>query len=519
MTYVESDNEAPRIDTSQVDFEVAENDEVAAICQRAHPSQCGGAATDPEGSVLTWGLITQPHNEALFSLDAASGSMILTPGTLLDYEHLAVYEALLTVFDGEFSHAVQIHIHVKDMNDPPRVSHRRTELHASEFLMEEELVGCLDTSQVTDDDVHRQNPPTQTLSYALAGESALFGLNSSGCMHVKVGATLDFEDSRFGAHFNLSTDAIDGAEHELGFHVSDTGTPPMHAEGLIVVIIGDEPDMEVLDGYPTHGQTEGAMCGWAVLVWGPGTVLPAVDDCPMDGSHCTSTADGLLPTTGLAPDGERARFRLIGRELGPTDGSGHFTATMWSDELGIRIPISNCSAVMQSCPNVRRDSNCAVECSISPGVGKDLQLSLEVVGNEFSEGEEALPGVLLSYTPPVITNIRGAGVLATYGGDDIIVDGYGFGPNELNLDPPEVVYGPHWASDCWVENVDATHDRIHCRSVPGTGAGHVVQVQDVGGQSSEEFGEASYGPPVITALLGEITGNSTGGEVVTIEGA
>lgn len=176
--------------------------------------------------------------------------------------------------------------------------------------------------------------------------------------------------------------------------------------------------------------------------------------------------------------------------------------------------LSNAVYVATDC--VVRIANVQIMCTTASGFGVGQQWEV-TIGSQTSQ----ISDVTSSYRPPVILSVTGPGVEdgATVGGQEVLIQGYGFHPNALL----SAQYGrsslEYTASAC---TVIVDHFTIRCLTSPGTGRNHpwVVIVDD---QQSPPHtrSNASYGPPVITQISGDGSNNANtnGGQPVQISGS
>ena len=177
-----------------------------------------------------------------------------------------------------------------------------------------------------------------------------------------------------------------------------------------------------------------------------------------------------------------------------------------------------------------------IECSGSPGVGKNLTINIFSGGQSTTNtGSNPKNRTSISYFTPSVSAISGAGSreASTSGGQTVSIDGNYFGPMKTPSSLITVTYGKY--PDAWDSSsyffppyvaactIFAAHAQLVCTTSPGTGKNHSWQVT-IAGQSSPfvHFG-TSYGAPIIFTL-DDITympmnsGLTIGGETVVITG-
>ena len=164
-------------------------------------------------------------------------------------------------------------------------------------------------------------------------------------------------------------------------------------------------------------------------------------------------------------------------------------------------------------------------CTTVPGAGTRLSWSV-IIDNQRSVSPST------SYEVPMIESIDGppTDYVSTFGGDEIIIHGKGFGPptNFEWKDPRSgesfnytflewVKYGPtgeeYEAADCKVLN----HSAIRCKTVSGTGQNHVFRVKVEQQLSPVSIAEWSYAAPVIEEI-DYSSSNTKGGTRVYLRG-
>jgi hypothetical protein len=150
-----------------------------------------------------------------------------------------------------------------------------------------------------------------------------------------------------------------------------------------------------------------------------------------------------------------------------------------------------------------------ITCQVQPGAGRNHAVVI-TVGNQTAR---SVAPNLLSYLAPVVTSADGEGTFLadTQGGQKVNLKGQNLGPlgvigdgypGSINFVPLSITYGPtgveYVAAGCAIASSDASI--VSCLTAPGTGKGHVWNI-NVGGQASPLLrANTSYAPPVITAF-------------------
>ena len=165
--------------------------------------------------------------------------------------------------------------------------------------------------------------------------------------------------------------------------------------------------------------------------------------------------------------------------------------------------------------------NFMVTCKTVKGAGRGMKWLVTIDGQE-----SITPST--SYSPPIISSIRGPAQLNSLGGQMIYLDGSNFGPsprdNPLKVSPitgkpflQGITFGPNGlqyaAAKC---EVTKSSSEITCETVPGVG-GDLDWVVTVEGQSSLAHAWGMYEAPTI-ATAAPLTGPTQGGTQVTLVG-
>ena len=165
--------------------------------------------------------------------------------------------------------------------------------------------------------------------------------------------------------------------------------------------------------------------------------------------------------------------------------------------------------------------NFMVTCKTVKGAGRGMKWLVTIDGQE-----SITPST--SYSPPIISSIRGPAELSSLGGQTIYLNGSNFGPsprdNPLKVSPitgmpflQGITFGPNGlqyaAAKC---EVTKSSSEITCETVPGVG-GDLDWVVNVEGQSSLAHGWGMYEAPTIVTAA-PLTGSTQGGTQVSIVG-
>ncbi|MEI9901441.1 MAG: IPT/TIG domain-containing protein [Hyphomicrobium sp.] len=158
-------------------------------------------------------------------------------------------------------------------------------------------------------------------------------------------------------------------------------------------------------------------------------------------------------------------------------------------------------------------ANTEIKCNSIAGIGTNHRLTVST-----SDQPSALsdPSVVLSYAPPTITgatSIPSILQLPAAGSRQITIGGTNFGDGTT---VPTVAYGPYPATGC---SVTSAHVQIKCNNIIGVGTNHIITVS-IGGQTSAQTTfVASYLAPSISSVTSSTSLSTSGGTVVTLNGA
>jgi len=155
-------------------------------------------------------------------------------------------------------------------------------------------------------------------------------------------------------------------------------------------------------------------------------------------------------------------------------------------------------------------SSYQVVCVTPPGVGSNFSfvVSSRVIANLTSK-----PRVLLSYLPPLISQLSGNVAVGTRGGSVLVVHGANFGPPGTDAD---ILVGTQFCLGVTYFNDSV----LSCELPVGSGLANLVQVR-VGGQKSALNAQfsVSYAPPTISSVIRHFSTASTrGGDWLEIRG-
>ena len=235
----------------------------------------------------------------------------------------------------------------------------------------------------------------------------------------------------------------------------------------------------------------------------------------------------VLSTPGGSPSsvqrldtrgGQSIRIKGSNFGPGPVDNFHDHRVTLTYGHTGDKY-FSNCTVVK---------AHTEIECISAPGVGGQMEYIVHV-GAQMSDNFDGL-----SYRRPTILGVSGPGSWRgnTEGNEDLIITGDFFGPVG-GIPRPRVYYGHpsgsdepeslrYEAADCKV--IEGGQTKIACKTVEGTGNGHVVSIRLDDQKSPSPFdAQMSYHPPLINFFVTDAgpawyEGSTEGGELIEIEG-
>lgn len=151
-----------------------------------------------------------------------------------------------------------------------------------------------------------------------------------------------------------------------------------------------------------------------------------------------------------------------------------------------------------------------LECTSVAGIGKDLNVIVKV-----ADLTSAVFPSALHYKPPVLDEVVGPGaaLAKTHGGDVVYLIGSQFGDISISGTQIVVTYGKtgveYTATNCRVE---ASHTKVQCLTVPGTGRGLKWRIYIATQPSNLLNANTTYSPPMISYFGGSgSTGADCGG--------
>jgi VCBS repeat-containing protein len=214
------------------------------------------------------------------------------------------------------------------------------------------------------------------------------------------------------------------------------------------------------------------------------------------GPTTPATLDGIPLPTALVP---AVRYGRTG-----TNASAAFAATFPASSL--RYAAVNCRVT---------SDHTQVTCTTAPGTGKDLRWELTIA----DQSTGIFLGGTSNYAAPVVAQYTGAGASSalTSGGEEVLIDGFNFGPVGSPLD--SATYGQDGrdfsASSC---SIVTPHTRLRCLTSVGAGAA-LRWIVTVDGQESSTP-TTDYGVPVILSVSGPgaVDASTDGGDVVVLTG-
>ncbi|NOY62254.1 MAG: cadherin repeat domain-containing protein [Gammaproteobacteria bacterium] len=156
-------------------------------------------ATDPENSALSY-FITNGNEEGLFSVNPATGEIILTGNGNLDFETTTRYTLTVLASDGVRVDAGTVIIDVGNVNEAPVVDSLTVE-SIPENSANGTLLGTVTASDPEGDAL--------TFSISAGNEDGIFAINATtGELSIANNSALDFETT---PQYNLTITAFDGA--------------------------------------------------------------------------------------------------------------------------------------------------------------------------------------------------------------------------------------------------------------------------------------------------------------------
>ena len=205
----------------------------------------------------------------------------------------------------------------------------------------------------------------------------------------------------------------------------------------------------------------------------------------------------------LDPLGKVNVLEVSGSNFGPFESQVSKQPILFFGPANEKMPLRFSSVCAQASSAL---SHTKLFCEVPAGLGKNLTFVVQAGGRN---GNRSPLNVDVSYSPPVVTVVTGAGSLKgdTRGGLVIYVEG-NFGPAALSQgsDAPLVSYGPisnpnrFSAADCAMKSTGSGGlGRIECLTGPGAGSNLVVRAY-VGQQWGPPGGSLSYAPPTLNSF-------------------
>ena len=162
-------------------------------------------ASDPDGDTLSYTILSGNTGQA-FSLNSASGILIVSDSTALDYETTPVFSLLVQASDGSLSDSATVTVNLTDIDEDIVTTNQAPTITEASFNLAENssngtIVGTMQAS----------DPDGDTLSYTiLSGNTGqAFSLNyAKGTLIVSDSTALDYETTPV---FSLLVQASDGS--------------------------------------------------------------------------------------------------------------------------------------------------------------------------------------------------------------------------------------------------------------------------------------------------------------------
>lgn len=228
-----------------------------------------------------------------------------------------------------------------------------------------------------------------------------------------------------------------------------------------------------------------------------------------NGSYAAPTVADVRPLDGptLTTRGGD-RVAILGTNLGPRVER---VEVQYGPQDGLRYRARDCTFARP---------HAELTCLTVPGAGSDLVWTVTVGGQRSAPST-----VTTNYKRPQLSRIvlRGSGELATEGGEAVVLRGSELGPLVGATAPrPRVRYGqwPDLEFEATLCKVTAAHSEVVCETAPGTGA-NLTWTVEVGGQTSlPRVGGNRYAPPTVLTYGGPGAEDATtaGGQLVRITG-
>lgn len=163
---------------------------------------------------------------------------------------------------------------------------------------------------------------------------------------------------------------------------------------------------------------------------------------------------------------------------------------------------------------------------LGPGCGFGLPVSISVAGIASSSVNPS--STAINFAPPAIASISSSSgqlfLLSTLGGDDITIDGAGFGPLSAVISAsysggvPGFSYT--YSATCRKDDASRAHTRVICSTSPGVSVNFSWTLAVCGQSSVPSSQTTSYIPPTILSITGSgvVNAATDGGQSMTVFG-
>lgn len=366
-------------------------------------------------------------------------------------------------------------------------------------------------------------PDASTLSYTPPAITSIYGEGTSGAS--TGGGDRVF---LFGTNFGPAATVDRGDDgstlstaEQNGVSTAPFTPPPEASYGLNAIgYAADDCRVTVANVEIMCFTVEGTGKGhaWTVTVGGQTSdvVLPRIGNELGTSYNAPSIASFEGPGAAGAETGGGQLVRIRGNDFGRWDDRIQLVVydmppslpTLTSDSTSEEI-VPGATFLATACTIV--DDHVTLECETVPGVGKDLEWTIRVDGQNSTDP-------VTDYGTPVITQVNANDVDAAHtdGGTTVTLMGENFGPPGHGF-LVAVTYGPTGSEYSAVNVRHVSHTEIECETVPGFGERLSFRVA-VGNQVSEaSSAKLSYARPAITSLTPS-TGPTEGGTLVTVVG-
>ena len=201
-------------------------------------------ASDPDGDTLSYAILSGNTGQA-FSLNSASGVLIVSDSTALDYETTPKFSLLVQASDGSLSDSATVTVNLTDVDEDIVTTNQAPTITEASFnLVENSSNGTVvGTIQASD-------PDGDTLSYTILSGNTdqAFSLNSAtGILIVSDSTALDYETTPV---FSLLVQASDGFLSDSAFfaiNLMETGNLPILSIEDAMKMVYPNPSTKVIN--------------------------------------------------------------------------------------------------------------------------------------------------------------------------------------------------------------------------------------------------------------------------------